>query len=240
MIDAFKRASASRITAVIPYYAYGRTDKKDQPRVPITARLIADCITVAGAHRVLTMDMHAGQIQGFFNIPVDELTAQLILSRYFSGKHLKDFTVVSADEGFAKKARQIADRLQSPLAIVEKRRLGNEGQTEVMGIIGNVDGRDAIIVDDEIDTAGSITQAARVVRERGARDIYICATHGIFSGPAIERLRAANVKEIVFTDSIPLPDDKRLPNMTVLSIADLFAGAIRRIHDGGSVTELFQ
>ncbi len=240
MIDAFKRASASRITAVIPYYAYGRTDKKDQPRVPITARLIADCITVAGANRVLTMDMHAGQIQGFFNIPVDELTAQLILSRYFASKHLKDFTVVSADEGFAKKARQIADRLQSPLAIVEKRRLGNEGQTEVMGIIGNVDGRDAIIVDDEIDTAGSITQAARVVRERGARDIYICATHAILSGPAVDRLRAANVKEIVFTDSIPLPDDKHLPNMTVLSVADLFAGAIRRIHEGGSVTELFQ
>jgi len=240
MIDAFKRASASRITAVIPYYSYGRTDKKDQPRVPITARLIADCITVAGAHRVLTMDMHAGQIQGFFNIPVDELTAQLILSRYFSAKHLEDITVVSADEGFAKKARQIADRLQAPLAIVEKRRLGNEGHSEVMGIIGNVSGRHAIIVDDEIDTAGSITQAARVVREQGARDIYICATHGVFSGPAIDRLRSAPVKEIVVTDSIPLLDDERLPNMTILSVADLFAGAIRRIHDGGSVTELFQ
>lgn len=240
MIDAFKRASASRITAVIPYYAYGRTDKKDQPRVPITARLIADCITVAGAHRVLTMDMHAGQIQGFFNIPVDELTAQLILSRYFSAKHLDDLTVVSADEGFAKKARQLADRLQSPLAIVEKRRLGNEGHSEVMGIIGNVSGRHAIIVDDEIDTAGSITQAARVVREQGARDIYLCATHSIFSGPAIDRLRAAPVKEIVFTDSIPLAEEKRLPNMTILSVSDLFAGAIRRIHDGGSVTELFQ
>ncbi len=240
MIDAFKRASASRITAVIPYYSYGRTDKKDQPRVPITARLIADCITVAGAHRVLTMDMHAGQIQGFFNIPVDELTAQLILSRYFSAKHLEDITVVSADEGFAKKARQIADRLQAPLAIVEKRRLGNEGHSEVMGIIGNVSGRHAIIVDDEIDTAGSITQAARVVHEQGARDIYICATHGVFSGPAIDRLRSASVKEIVVTDSIPLPDEKHLPNMTILSVADLFAGAIRRIHDGGSVTELFQ
>jgi len=240
MIDAFKRASASRITAVIPYYSYGRTDKKDQPRVPITARLIADCITVAGAHRVLTMDMHAGQIQGFFNIPVDELTAQLILSRYFSAKHLEDITVVSADEGFAKKARQIADRLQAPLAIVEKRRLGNEGHSEVMGIIGNVSGRHAIIVDDEIDTAGSITQAARVVREQGARDIYVCATHGVFSGPAIDRLRSTPVKEIVVTDSIPLLDDKRLPNMTILSVADLFAGAIRRIHDGSSVTELFQ
>ena len=240
MIDALKRASASRITAVIPYYAYGRTDKKDQPRVPITARLIADCITVAGAHRVLTMDMHAGQIQGFFNIPVDELTAQLLLSRYFVEKELDDFTVVSADEGFAKKARQLADRLQSPLAIVEKRRLGNKGQTEVMGIIGNVSGRHAIIVDDEIDTAGSITQAARVVREQGARDIYICATHGVFSGPAIERLGNADIKEIVITDSIPLPEDKQLSNMTVLSVAELFAGAISRIHDGRSVTELFR
>lgn len=240
MIDALKRASASRITAVIPYYAYGRTDKKDQPRVPITARLIADCITVAGAQRVLTMDMHAGQIQGFFNIPVDELTAQLLLSRYFVQKELEDFTVVSADEGFAKKARQLADRLQCPLAIVEKRRLGNKGQTEVMGIIGNVSDRHAIIVDDEIDTAGSITQAARVVRERGARDIYICATHGVLSGPAIDRLTAANIKEIVITDSIPCPEDKHMPNMTILSVAELFAGAINRIHDGRSITELFR
>ena len=240
MLDALKRASASRITAVIPYYAYGRTDKKDQPRVPITARLIADCITVAGAHRVLTMDMHAGQIQGFFNIPVDELTAQITQTRYFTGKNLENFTVVAADEGFAKKARQLADRLNAPLAIVEKRRLGNNGTTEAMGIIGNVSGRDALIVDDEIDTAGSLTQAVRVVHEQGAREIYCCATHGVFSGPAIERLRKALIKEIVVTDSIPLPDQKRLPNMTTLSVAELFAGAISRIHDGRSVTELFQ
>jgi ribose-phosphate pyrophosphokinase len=240
MVDALKRASASRITAVIPYYAYGRTDKKDQPRVPITARLIADCITVAGAHRVLTMDMHAGQIQGFFNIPVDELTAQIIQARYFTEKDLVDFTVVSADEGFAKKARQLADRLNAPLAIVEKRRLGNNGRIESMGIIGNVKGRHALIVDDEIDTAGSLTQAVRVVREQGARDIFCCATHGVFSGPAIERLSKAPIKEIVVTDSIPLPEQKRLPNMTILSVAELLAGAISRIHDGRSVTELFR
>src|SRR5436190_20661577 len=172
MIDALKRASAARITAVIPYYAYGRTDKKDQPRVPITARLIADCITVAGAHRVLTMDMHAGQIQGFFNIPVDELTAQLLQARYFASKELEDLTVVSADEGFAKKARKLADRLHAPLAIVEKRRLGNNGVTEAMGIIGSVEGKNALIVDDEIDTAGSLTQAVRVVHEHGACDIF--------------------------------------------------------------------
>jgi ribose-phosphate pyrophosphokinase len=240
MIDALKRASAARITAVIPYYAYGRTDKKDQPRVPITARLIADCLTVAGAHRVLTMDMHAGQIQGFFNIPVDELTAQIIQARYFVQKELDDFTVVATDEGFAKKARQLADRLDAPLAIVEKRRIGNNGHTEAMGLIGNVEGRHALIVDDEIDTAGSVTQAVRLVREHGARDIYCCATHGILSGPAIERLSDAPIKEIVITDSIPLPEHKRLPNMTVLSVAELFAGAISRIHNERSVTELFQ
>ncbi|GHO69375.1 ribose-phosphate pyrophosphokinase [Ktedonobacter sp. SOSP1-52] len=239
MIDALKRASAACVTAVIPYYAYGRTDKKDQPRVPITARLVADCITVAGAHRVVTLDMHAGQIQGFFNIPVDELTAQTIQAEYFAQKQIEDLTVVSADEGFAKKARKLADRLNVPLAIVEKRRLGNEGITEAMGIIGNVAGRNALIVDDEIDTAGSITQAVRVVREQGARDIYCSATHGIFSGPAIERLRAASLKELVITNSIPPPDINRLPNLTVLSVAGLLAGAITRIHDGRSVSELF-
>ena len=240
MIDALKRASASRITAVIPYYAYGRTDKKDQPRVPITARLIADCLTVAGAHRVLTMDMHAGQIQGFFNIPVDELTAQIIQARFFVQKELDGFTVVSADEGFAKKARQLADRLSAPLAIVEKRRIGNNGHIEAMGIIGSVEGRHALIVDDEIDTAGSLTQAVRVVKDHGARDIYCCATHGVLSGPAIERLSSVPIKEIVITDSIPLLEQKRLPNMVMLSVAELFAGAISRIHDGRSVTELFR
>jgi ribose-phosphate pyrophosphokinase len=239
MIDALKRASAARITAVIPYYAYGRTDKKDQPRVPITARLIADCITVAGAGRVLTMDMHAGQIQGFFNIPVDELTSQIIQARYFAEKDLQEYTVVSADEGFAKKARKLADRLNAPLAIIEKRRVGNKGVTEAMGIIGNVKGRNALIVDDEIDTAGSLTQAVRVVKDQGALDVYCCATHGVFSGPAIERLKNSPIKELVVTDSIPLSEQKRLPNMTILSIAELFAGAISRIHDGRSVTELF-
>jgi ribose-phosphate pyrophosphokinase len=239
MLDALKRASAARITAVIPYYAYGRTDKKDQPRVPITARLIADCITVAGAQRVVSMDMHAGQIQGFFDMPVDELTAQTIQARYFTSKNLQDLTVVATDEGFAKKARQLADRLCAPLAIVEKRRLGNEGMTEAMGIIGNVEGRCALIVDDEIDTAGSLTQAVRIVLGQGAREVYCCATHGVFSGPAIERLRSAPIKELVVTDSIPFPEAKRLPNMTILSVAELLADAICRIHDSRSVSELF-
>src|SRR5256886_2950087 len=239
MIDALKRASSARITAVIPYYAYGRTDKKDQPRVPITARLIADCITVAGAQRVLTMDMHAGQIQGFFNIPVDELTAQILLARYFVEKKQENYAVVSADEGFAKKARKLADRLNALLAIVEKRRHENNSVAEAMGSIGSVEGKHAIIVDDEIDTAGSLTQAIRVVHKQGACNIYCCATHGIFSEPAIERLKNSPVNEIVITDTVPLPPHKRLPNITVLSVAEFFADTIHRIHDGRSVSELF-
>jgi ribose-phosphate pyrophosphokinase len=240
MIDAAKRASAKRITAILPYYGYGRTDKKDQPRVPITARLLADLITVAGASRVLTMDLHAGQIQGFFNIPVDELTAQGLLASYFFSKELVDYTVVATDTGFAKKARNFAERLNAPLAIVEKRRVGNEGRTESLQLIGTIAGRHAIIVDDEIDTAGSILQAATLVQEQGARDIYACAVHGVLSGPAIERLRGSMIKELVLTDTVPLPPEKYLPTITVLSVAELFAGAITRIHEGRSVSELFR
>jgi len=240
MIDALKRASAKRITAVIPHYAYGRTDKKDQPRVPITARLIADCLTVAGANRVLTMDLHAGQIQGFFNIPVDELTAQNLLARYISAKELGDFTVVSTDAGFAKKARNFAELLNTPLAIVEKRRIGNDGHMETLGLIGTVAGRHALIVDDEIDTAGSLVQAARVVKEQGARDVYACAAHGVLSGPAIERLEASGIREVIVTDSIPLLAAKQHAAITVLSVAELFAGAIQRIHEERSVAELFR
>ncbi len=240
MIDALKRASAQRITAVVPYYAYGRTDKKDQPRVPITARLIADCLTVAGANRVLTMDLHAGQIQGFFNIPVDELTAQNLLARYVSAKGMDNFTVVSSDAGFAKKARNFAEQLNAPLAIVEKRRLTNDGQMESMGLIGTVAGRDALIVDDEIDTAGSMMQAVRVVREQGAREVYLCSVHAVLSGPAMERIRSDDIREVIVTDTIPVPEEKRLPNVTVLSVAELFAGAIIRIHEDRSVTDLFR
>lgn len=240
MIDALKRASAQRITAVVPYYAYGRTDKKDQPRVPITARLIADCLTAAGANRVLTMDLHAGQIQGFFNIPVDELTAQNLLARYVSAKGMDNFTVVSSDAGFAKKARNFAEQLDAPLAIVEKRRLTNDGQMESMGLIGSVAGRDALIVDDEIDTAGSMMQAVRVVREQGAREVYLCSVHAVLSGPAMERMRSDDIREVIVTDTIPVPEEKRLPNVTVLSVAELFAGAIIRIHEDRSVTDLFR
>ncbi len=240
MLDALKRASAQRITAVVPYYAYGRTDKKDQPRVPITARLIADCIQTAGANRFLTMDLHAGQIQGFFSIPVDELTAQNILAHYFFTSELDEVTVVATDAGFAKRARNFASLINAPLAIVEKRRVGNESRTETMGLIGSVEGRHALIVDDEVDTGSSMVQAARLVKEHGARDVYLTATHGVLSGPAIERMRNAEAKELVVTDTLYLPPEKRLSKITVLSVAELFAGAIQRIHEGRSVAELFR
>ncbi|MHB1414208.1 MAG: ribose-phosphate diphosphokinase [Chloroflexota bacterium] len=238
MIDALKRASAARITAVVPYYAYGRTDKKDQPRVPITARLLADIITAAGANRVLTMDLHAGQIQGFFSIPVDELSALRLLTDYFIAKQLGDIVVVSPDLGSAKKARNFAEHLHAPLAIVEKRRMAAE--TDVLNVIGNVDNRKVIIVDDEIDTAGSAMSAITALQAMGATEFYTCCTHPILSGPAIERLREAPIKEFVATNTVPLPAHKRLGNMTILSVAPLLGEAIRRIHTGGSVGQLFR
>ncbi len=238
MIDAFKRASAGRITAVVPYYAYGRSDKKDQPRVPITARLIADMLTVAGADRVLTMDLHQGQIQGFFSIPVDELTAVNILSRYIREKHLPDIVVVS-ELGFAKKARNFAEILRAPLAIVEKRRVGNEDKTELMNIIGEVGGKTAVIIDDEIDTAGSLLEAVSALVAEGAGAIYSCATHGVFSNGALDRIDASPITEVIVTDTIPLPMDANRDRITVLSIAPIFGEAIKRIHRGESVGALF-
>jgi ribose-phosphate pyrophosphokinase len=238
MIDAFKRASAGRITAVMPFYSYGRSDKKDQPRVPITARLIADMLTVAGADRVLTMDLHQGQIQGFFSIPVDELTAVNILVPYIRKKELTDIVVVS-ELGFAKKARSFAEILQAPLAIVEKRRLGNQDTTELMNVIGEVEGKTAVIIDDEIDTAGSLIEAANALVADGAREIYSCATHGVFSGAALARIAASPITEVIVTDTIPLPDEAPPDKVTVLSVAPLFGEAIRRIHRGESVGALF-
>jgi len=238
MIDAFKRASAGRITAVVPYYAYGRSDKKDQPRVPITARLIADMITVAGADRMLTMDLHQGQIQGFFNIPVDELTAVHMLSRYFIDKHLEECVVVT-DLGFAKRARAFAEILDAPLAIVEKRRHGNLDRAEVINVIGEVHGRRAIIVDDEIDTAGTLIETVRALEREGVNEIYACATHGVLSDPAVERIANSSLREVVITDSVPVPASKLLPQMRVLSVAPLIGEAIKRIHRGESVGALF-
>ena len=238
MIDAFKRASAGRITAVIPFYAYGRSDKKDQPRVPITARLIADMITVAGADRVLTMDLHQGQIQGFFNIPVDELTAVHMLSNYYRHKHIPDPVVVT-DLGFAKRARAFAELLDAPLAIIEKRRVGNLDRAELMNVIGDVRGKRAIIVDDEIDTAGTLVEITRALEREGVTEIYACATHGVLSDPAIDRIAASNLIEVVLTDSVPLPERKRLGKITTLSVAPLIGEAIRRIHRGELVGALF-
>jgi ribose-phosphate pyrophosphokinase len=239
MIDAFKRASAGRITAVIPYYSYGRSDKKDQPRVPITARLVADMLTVAGADRVLTMDLHQGQIQGFFSIPVDELTAINIISAEIKAKQLPDLVVVS-ELGFAKRARNFAEILGAPLAIVEKRRvIGNQDQTEVMNVIGEVSGKNAVIIDDEIDTAGSLMEAVQAIEDEGAASIYACATHGVFSGAALDRIETSSIAEVIVTDTIPLPPQANRERITVLSIAPLFGEAIKRIHRGESVGALF-
>ncbi|MFH1483772.1 MAG: ribose-phosphate diphosphokinase, partial [Chloroflexota bacterium] len=189
MIDAFKRASAGRVTAVVPYYAYGRTDKKDQPRVPITARLLADLLTVAGASRILTVDLHAAQIQGFFNIPVDELTAMSILAQHFREKELQDLVVVATDVGISKRARDFAHLLKAPLAIIEKRRAGNDDKAETLNVIGDVGGMRALTFDDEIDTAGSLVGAVEALTQAGAREVYAAATHPIFSSPAIQRIK---------------------------------------------------
>lgn len=239
LLDTLKRASAGRITAVIPYLAYARSDKKDQPRVPITARLVADLISTAGADRYMLIDLHAGQIQGFFNIPGDELTAFPILSDYYKAKNLKDEVVVSADLGFAKKARNFAVEQDAPIAFVEKRRAGEAGESESLTLVGDVSGRVAIIVDDEVDTGGSVCNAVQVVCERGAREVYLSFTHAILSGQAAERLGKLPIREIVTTNTVPIPPEKRLPNMTVLSVAPLLAGVIWRVHEGQSVGEMF-
>jgi ribose-phosphate pyrophosphokinase len=239
MIDAARRASAGRITAVVPYFPYSRSDKKDQPRVPITARLIANFLETAGADRLLTVDLHAGQIQGFFNIPVDELTALFLLSGYFKAKNIKKLVVVATDVGGAKGARRMADRLDAPLAIVEKRRLGNDEEVEAMTIIGEVDGCNVLIVDDEVLTGGTLVATANVVLEHGATAVYAAATHPILAGNAVTRIEQAPFEELVFTDTIPITPDKNLPNFTKLSVAPLLGEAIRRIHTGQSVGALF-
>jgi len=241
MIDALKRASAKRITAVIPYYGYGHTDKKDQPRVPITARLLADLLTAAGANRLLTVDLHAAQIQGFFNIPVDELTALKLLANYFKNKRLdSNLVVVATDIGIAKRARDLAAMLQAPLALMEKRRLGNEDQTETLNVIGDVEGKVALTVDDEIDTAGSLANTVDALLERGATEVFACATHPVFSGPAIKTIAASAIKEVVVTDTIPVSAEKKLDKITVLPIASLLGEAIHRIHTGLSIGAMFE
>ncbi len=237
-IDCFKRDSAGRVTVVIPYISYSQSDKKDQPRVPITARLLADMIEVAGADRWVTIDLHAGQIQGFYKIPGDSLTALHIICKYIREKNL-DATVVTTDLGYAKGGRNYAEALGFPLAFVEKRRAGNETGREALTLIGSVADKDVLIVDDLVDTAGSVEQAVQVVRERGARDVYLAFTHAVLSPPAVERLAKLDIKEIVTTDTLPISPEKRLPNMTVLTTAELLGEVILRSHEGRSVGELF-
>ncbi|MFC2065951.1 ribose-phosphate diphosphokinase [Chloroflexota bacterium] len=240
MLDALKRASAGRITAVVPYYGYGRTDKKDQPRVPITARLVADLLTVAGATRLLTVDLHAEQIQGFFNIPVDELTALYILGNYFIEKGFDDLVVVATDIGVTKQARDLAAKLNAPLAIMEKRRVGNADKTETLNVIGEVEGKVALTVDDEIDTAGSLVGVVSALLKRGVKEVYSCCTHPILSGSAIQRLASSPVKEVVVTDTVPVKDGKKLDKITVLPTAPLLGEAIHRIHTGLSIGAMFE
>jgi len=237
-LDTLRRASPDRITAVVPYLAYARSDKKDQPRVPITARLVADLIGVAGADRYVLLDLHADQIQGFFSIPGDVLTVFPILSDYFRNKRLEDAVVVAADLGFAKKGRNMAAELRLPLALVEKRRVTVD--TEALTLVGEVEGHDVVIVDEEVGTGSTMVNAVNIVREQGARDVYLCFAHAVFSPPAVERLRDLSVKEIVTTNSINLPPEKRLPNLTVLSVAGLLGEVIRRVHEGSSVGEVFR
>lgn len=246
MLDTCKRASAGRVTAVVPYYAYGRTDKRDQPRVPITARLLADMIQVAGAQQMITLDLHAGQIQGFFSIPVDELSAMLLLVRYFHERSLSDAVVVSSDMGFAKRARNFAEQLGAPLAIVEKRRLQPErkrGQpeqpTESYSVIGEVRGRRCILVDDEIVTGGSLIEAADLLMAQGAKSVSAAVVHAWLTEQAIERLRTSAISELVTTDTLPVPTGHNWPGLKVLSVAPLLAEVIQRIHSGVSIDTIF-
>jgi ribose-phosphate pyrophosphokinase len=241
MIESCKRASAERITAVVPYYGYARQDRKDEGRVPITAKLVANLITRAGADRVLAMDLHAAQIQGFFDVPVDHLYAAPVLNEYFLEKDLdvKNIVIVSPDEGSIKRALGHTERLGGVLAIVDKRRASAE-QTRQENIIGApVDGKVCVMFDDMISTAGSICGAAKVLNERGAREIYVAATHGVLCGPAIERLKASPIKEVIITDSIPLRPEQELPKIKVVSVAPLLGEAIKRIHRNESVSRLF-
>ncbi len=239
MIDACKRASAGRITAVIPYYGYGRTDKKDQPRVPITARLVADLLTTAGADRLLTVDLHAGQIQGFFNIPVDELTAMTIMADYFKAMEIEDLVVVAVDIGISKRARDVAEYLDCPLAIIEKRRIDNADHSETLNVIGDVKGKVALTFDDEILTGGTTVNAGHALMEAGVTKVYCCATHPVFASRAYDVIEDSDFQEVVVTDTLPLDPDREAAKVKVLSVAPLLGEAINRIHVGQSVGALF-
>jgi len=238
MVDALKRASAATINVVIPYYGYARQDRKARAREPITAKLVADIIQEAGADRVITLDLHAPQIQGFFNIPVDQLVGVPILGDYWSEKNLEDVVIVSPDHGGVSRARQLAERLKAPIAIIDKRR-PRPNVAEVMNIVGKVDGKTAILIDDMIDTAGTISLAANALIKNGAKEVYACCTHPVLSGPAIERINNSPIKELVVTNSIVLPKEKQIDKVVTLSVAPLISEAIIRVHEELSVSVLF-
>ncbi|MGI6178123.1 MAG: ribose-phosphate diphosphokinase [Eubacterium sp.] len=238
MIDAMKRASAGRINAVIPYYGYARQDRKAKARDPITAKLVANLIVAAGADRVLTMDLHANQIQGYFDIPVDHLVGMPILAKYFKEKNLKDVVVVSPDHGSVGRARNLAEYLNCPIAIVDKRR-PEPNKSEIMHIIGDIEGKNCIITDDIIDTAGTITNAANAIKDLGAKNVFAGATHAVLSGPAIERIEKSAIEELVLLNTIPVPPEKQLSKMKFLSVAPLFAEAMTRVFTNGSISKLF-
>ncbi|ACL18161.1 ribose-phosphate pyrophosphokinase [Desulfitobacterium sp. LBE] len=238
MIDALKRASARRITPVIPYYGYARQERKSKARDPITAKLMANLITTAGADRVVTMDLHAPAIQGFFDIPVDHLPGVPILAEYFKSKELENVVVVSPDHGGVQRARNLAERIGAPLAIIDKRR-PEPNVSEIMNVIGDIQGKQVIMIDDIIDTAGTITQGAQALKDRGAQDVYACCTHPVLSGPAFERLENSVIKEVVITNTIPVHPEKMISKIKVLSVAPLLGAAIVRIHEDLSVSKLF-
>ncbi len=239
LIDAVKRASAARITVVMPYYGYSRQDRKDQPRVAIGAKLVANMIVAAGANRVLGLDFHQHQLQGFFDVPVDHLYAAPVFVSHYKKKHLHDLVVVAPDVGSAKMARGFAKRLNGSLAIIDKRRPGHN-MSEVVNVVGEVEGKDCLLTDDMIDTAGTVSEASRALKDLGARDVYVCATHALLSGPAVERLSNAPIKEVTVTDTVRIPDEKRFPQLNVLSVGELLSKAIRYIHSEQSVSSLFE
>lgn len=239
MVDAAKRASARSITAVIPYYAYARQDRKTRGREPISAKLVANLLTTAGVNRVMTVDLHAGQIQGFFDIPVDHLPGVPILAEYIRSKNLDDIIIVSPDLGGVTRARQLADRLHAPIAIIEKRR-PMPGVAEVMNLIGNVAGRTAVMIDDIVDTAGSLTEGANALMKYGAKEVYACCTHGVLSDPAVARIQSSVLKELVITNTIPLPVEKECEKIKVLSMAPLLGEAILRIFNELPVSKMFE
>jgi len=238
MIDALKRASAGRITAVMPYYGYARQDRKSKSRDPITAKLVADLITAAGADRVLTMDLHAAQIQGFFNIPLDHLVGMPILAREFVKKEIEDLVVVSPDLGSVTRARNFANYLDAPIAIIDKRR-PKANVSEVMNIIGEIKDKNVVIIDDIIDTAGTLCNAANALKERGAKSVRACATHGVLSGPAIQRIQDSAIEELILLDTIQLPEEKHLEKIDVVTVAEVFAEAIKRIYNDQCLSSLF-